>query len=149
MTDEWQQRFEDARQRLAPLSFLVGRWSGVGHSHGAPMTGQLIAEWVLSETVLQVRERLFDEQGIIDHEDLTFYHYKRPDQKIWVQQMTAPALFSERPVLLLEDGSVRWYEGPVGPKVFLRPAGADGLTIEVFLPLAETPALTMRYHRTT
>ncbi|MEL6344191.1 MAG: hypothetical protein AAFV53_13810 [Myxococcota bacterium] len=145
--DDEQRRIAQAREKMAPLQFLTGRFTGTGNSHGTPLTGTLVAEWILSGTALQVRERLHTVDGILDHEDLSIYWYKAADQLLWVQQLTAPGVWSSRPVLVLSNGGVRWYDGPDGPQVILRPEPEDVVSIEVFFPGGHEAAITMRYHR--
>ncbi len=134
------------QQRLAPLAFLLGNWRGEGMSDGAPLTGRLLARHILSQTFIEVRETLTDAAGVLDHEDLCLYRFDPQCEQVRVVQFQAPAWSMERPVVALPGGGVRWYDGPLGPQVVLRPDG-EALRITVTLPGAPEPVMWMRYLR--
>lgn len=133
---------------LAPLSFLIGRWSGHGESHGAPLHATLTVTPVLEGSFLEAREHLRGAPGEgVDHEDICFYRYDAREEQLRVQQLTAPAHSREWLVVPLPEGGIRWYEGPLGVRVELRPLPDGALSEEVFLPLEDRPATQIRYQR--
>ena len=144
MGEDWQQREERARGALAPLSFLVGEWVGEGVASGQPIHGRLTAKLQLGDTFLEVRETLRLPDGTLDHEDICFYRYDTHNQQLRVLQMVQPAWTAERPVVLLESGGLRWFDGPLGPQVAIQPDG-DGLLVTVRLPDTPAPLVELRY----
>ncbi|MFT5683711.1 MAG: hypothetical protein ACI8RZ_004643 [Myxococcota bacterium] len=144
MSDRWQKREDVARQQLAALSFLVGEWEGSGTAGGQPIRGRLSATMRLGETFLEVREQLFLPNGTLDHEDICFYRYDTSQEQLRVLQMVQPAWTAERPVVLLDGGGLRWFDGPLGPQVSLTPT-QGGLTVMVRLPDVSQPAVELHY----
>jgi len=144
MSDRWQERESEAQQKLAALSFLVGVWHGEGTAGGQPIRGRLTATMRLGETFLEVCEQLYLPDGTLDHEDICFYRYDASQQQLRVLQMVQPAWTAERPVVVLEGGGMRWFDGPLGPQVSLTPS-PDGLTVTVRLPDAAQPAVELHY----
>ena len=61
--------------------------------------------------------------------------------------MVAPAWTAERPVVPLEGGGLRWFDGPLGPQVSIVPEGDDVLVVTVRLPNAPAPLVQLRYRR--
>lgn len=144
---DWDARTRQAQAGLTPLRFLLGRWRGAGHSHGAPISATLEVRLCLGGTFIEARETLYDADGALDHEDISFYRFDAREGHIRVRQMMAPALLSERLVLPLPDGGgVRWYEGPLGVQVFFSPTPDGGLKERVLLPLQSEPAVVIAYH---
>ena len=144
---DWQARTRNAQTRLEPLRFLLGRWSGTGTSHGEPITASLSVQLRLSGTFVEAHERLLDASGALDHEDISFYRYSSTEDQLRVRQMMVPALLSERMVLVLPEGGIRWYEGPLGVQVYFEPQPDGTLAERVFLPMQKHPAVTIRYQR--
>lgn len=141
---------ERAREGLAPLAFLVGRWAGLGSSHGAPLRGELVVQPVLGGTFLEARERLIDEDGALDHEDIAFYRYDVEEGDLRVTHLQPPAWTAHARVEALpaaDGGGVLWDSGPLQPRVLWRPFGPDRLLCAVFLPGEPEPASLMRYSR--
>ena len=144
---DWEARAREAQTRLTPLHFLLGHWLGAGTSHGDPITASLSVQLRLSGTFVEASERLLDASGALDHEDISFYRYSSTEDQIRVRQMMVPALLSERIVLVLPEGGIRWYEGPLGVQVYFRPQPDGTVQQQVFLPQQQTPAVTIRYQR--
>jgi len=143
MSASWQQRETESQRKLAALSFLLGEWIGEGSAEGRPVRGHLSAALRLGDTFLEVRETLTAADGTLDHEDICFYRYDSSQQQLRVLQMVQPAWTAERPVLL-SDGGLRWFDGPLGPQVSLRPT-ETGLLVTVRLPDAPEPVVELRY----
>lgn len=144
MSGSWQQREKESREQLSSLSFLIGEWVGEGSAEGRPIRGHLKAALVLGGTFLEVRETLTQPDGTQDHEDICFYRYDTQQQQLRVLQMVQPAWTAERPVVLLGEGGVRWYDGPLGPQVSLRPTDT-GLLVTVRLPDTTEPVVELHY----
>ena len=144
MGASWQQRESETRQQLAAVSFLVGEWIGEGVADGQPIRGHLRAALALGDTFLEVRETLTRPDGTLDHEDICFYRYDVTQQQLRVLQMVQPAWTAERPVVVLREGGLRWFDGPLGPQVSIRPIDA-GLQVTVRLPDASEPIVQLRY----
>lgn len=143
MGTSWQQREDESRKQLAALSFLIGDWIGEGSAEGRPIRGTLSAALTLGDTFLEVRETLTQPDGTLDHEDICFYRYDASQQQLRVLQMVQPAWTAERPVVLSEGG-LRWFDGPLGPQVSLRPI-ATGLLVTVRLPNVTEPVVELHY----
>ena len=144
MDTSWQQRELTSREQLAALSFLIGEWTGEGLANGKPIRGHLSAAMALGDTFLEVRETLTQPDGTLDHEDICYYRYDSEQQQLRVLQMVSPAWTAERPVLLLSEGGLRWFDGPLGPQVSLRPT-ATGLLVTVRLPDTPQPVVELHY----
>ena len=144
MDTSWQQLEKTSREQLSALSFLIGEWIGEGIADGRPIHGHLIAAMVLGDTFLEVRETLTRTDGTLDHEDICYYRYDTSQQQLRVLQMVAPAWTAERPVLLLREGGLRWFDGPLGPQVSICPT-ATGLLVSVRLPNTPQPVVELRY----
>lgn len=142
----WDERLRQTREALAPLRFLEGSWQGEGTIHGESLRGQLTAASVFGDSFIEARERLFDAQGALSHEDVAFYRYDVKERHLRVTQLMAGAWQQEQWVVPTEAG-FRWYAGPFAAKVeFLRqPDGS--LLIEIYDPEAMVPSGRMRYRR--
>lgn len=142
----WEDRGAQTREGLRPLYFLIGSWSGAGHSQGEPVQAHLRAALCFEETVLEVRERLTDAQGALCYEDVTFYRFDPTARQIKVLQISAPAWTSEQ-IVQPEPWGLRWYAGPFAPQVRIRQEGEDTLLEAVFEPDADAPVVAIRYQR--
>ena len=80
---------------LAPLAFLIGRWSGHGVSDGTPMTATLDVRPTLGGTFIEASERLFADDGSLDHEDRVFYRYSESDHSFRALHMQAPGWMTD------------------------------------------------------
>ena len=142
----WEQRGTAARNGLNALRFLLGEWTGHGESDGVEVTGTCLVRAVLSNTFVQVDEKLFDASGTIIHEDLCFYRFEPTDGRIHLTPMMAHAWSTERSVEVLPDESgIRWFDGPFSPIVKLIKS-PSGFRSEVWLPSDNAQPPTLSSH---
>ena len=142
----WEERGARARDGLGALQFLVGEWTGEGHSHGEPVVGRLKVWSCFGDTFLEARETLTTPSGELEHEDACFYRYDPESRVIKVTQHMAHAWTSES-LVSPEPWGARWYSGPFSPRVELRPDGPDVLVESVFDPEETEPSLRVVWRR--
>jgi len=131
---------------LLPLGFLVGEWTGEGHSHGAPVRGRLQVRLTLGGSFLESRERLYDADGGLDFEDRAFYRWHAGDTALKVLHLQAPGWTQESHVELIEGG-IRWNTGPFNPRVLLLRDGPGRLRAEVRVPWHQEPDTVILWTR--
>jgi len=132
-----------ARAGIAPAMALIGDWVGVGQAHGEPITATLKVRSVLSDTQVEVWERVGE--GPDAHEDVCFYRFDVASGQIRVLHLMAPALVAEYAVEVAPDGLV-WVTPPKTPAVLWTMQGVE-LVSEVIWPDQRVAEVTLRYRR--
>lgn len=132
-----------AQSGIAPALALVGDWVGAGQAHGEPITATLKVRSVLSDTQVEVWERVGE--GDEAHEDVCFYRFDVASGQIRVLHLMAPALVTEYAVEVVPDGLV-WVTPPKSPAVLWTLRGAE-LVSEVIWPDQRVAEVKLRYRR--
>jgi hypothetical protein len=132
-----------AQSGIAPAMVLIGDWIGTGQAHGEPITATLKVRSVLSDTQVEVWERV----GVGDdaHEDVCFYRFDAGSGQIRVLHLMSPAAVAEYAVEVAADGLV-WVTPPKSPAVLWTLQGAE-LVSEVIWPDQRVAEVKLRYRR--
>ncbi len=139
---DWDRHLQLARSGLAPAMPLVGDWIGEGRAHGEAVTASLRVRSVLSDTQLELWER------VGDHEDVCFYRFDVGSGQLRVVHLMAGAV-ADHAVEASPDGLV-WVTPPSVPAVVwsLRVTGAgEELRSEVFWPDQRVAEVEILYRR--
>ncbi len=143
--DSWNKQGQRALAGIAPLSQLVGEWTGVGLCHDVAVNGQMSVTPLLDGSWIQAQEHLVDGAGAVVHTDLCLYRFDGEQDTIVALQLFEHGSQMSCTVEVLADG-FRWITGPGAPQLRFVCTG-ECFSYSVTLPQEDAPVVQMTYKR--
>ncbi len=144
MTDEaWETQGQKAHQGIEPIRFLIGSWTGEGHSQGAAVRGALEVIPILDGTWIQATETLTDVERNTQTVDVCLYRWHEKAESLQVFQLYEHAHMSTLLVEQTEKG-FRWITGPLAPQLLFEKT-QTGIQYRAIVEGQPTPLTQMNY----
>ncbi len=143
---DWTARGRTTREGLLPLHFLLGDFEGTGTDAGRPVLARATGRLLLDGSWLELRERLFEPDGTLNHQDFALYRFDPVEDGLRVLHFMGRAWHSQYPIHVEAEGRLRWTTGVGGPMVILSATEA-GWTSRVRLPDQDQPSVVLDYRR--
>ena len=141
--DSWTTQGQKAHHGIEPIRFLIGSWTGDGHSQGTPVRGMLEVIPILDGTWIQATETLMDREHNTQTVDVCLYRWHEKAESLQVFQLCEHAHMS---TLLVEKTEVgfRWITGPLAPQLTFEKT-KTGIRYRAVLEDETAPITEMNY----